>query len=167
MKLDFPKLTLREWNGPLTEELVLRPGDFGLGKVPAKFMPDATTRMVCGYCSTGCSLDIHLKNGEAVNLSPTQDYPVNLGMACPKGWEALTCLAADDRATTPLIRDLHGRLQPASWDAAMKLFTTQFKDIMARHGNESVAFLGTGQICTEEMALLGDRKSTRLNSSHG
>jgi len=37
----------------------------------------------------------------------------------------------------------------------MKLFVGKFKDIMARHGNESVAFLGTGQICTEEMALLG------------
>ena len=155
MKFDLPKPTLREWTGPLTSQLVLEPGQFGLGKVPAKFAPDATTRMVCGYCSTGCSLDIHLKNGEAVNLSPTQDYPVNLGMACPKGWEALTCLAADDRATTPLIRDANGKLQPASWDEAMKLFTGKFKDIMARHGNESVAFLGTGQICTEEMALLG------------
>ncbi|HEY2329297.1 MAG TPA: nitrate reductase [Verrucomicrobiae bacterium] len=155
MKIDLPKLTLREWDGPLTEQLVLHPGDFGLGKVPAKFKPDATTRMVCGYCSTGCSLDIHLKDGVAVNLSPSADYPVNLGMACPKGWEALTCLSAADRATTPLIRDLHGRLQPAPWDEAMKLFVKNFKDIMARHGRESVAFLGTGQICTEEMALLG------------
>ena len=155
MKLDFPKLTLREWTGPLTEELVLHPGDFGLGKVPAKFRPDATTTMVCGFCSTGCGLKIHLQNGEAVNLSPEEKYPVNLGMACPKGWEALTCLSANDRATTPLIRDLHGRMQPATWDQAMKLFVSKFKGIMAKHGPESVAFLGTGQICTEEMALLG------------
>ena len=48
--------------------------------------------MVCGFCSTGCSLDVHLRDGEAVNLTPTTDYPVNLGMACPKGWEALTPL---------------------------------------------------------------------------
>ena len=155
MKFDKPKLTLREWHGPLTDQLVLRPADFGLGQVPARMNPDATTRMVCGFCSTGCSLDIHLKDGEAVNLSPSLDYPVNLGMACPKGWEALTCLSAPDRAVTPLVRDVHDRLQPVGWTEALKLFTSKFKDIMARHGRESVAFLGTGQICTEEMALLG------------
>jgi anaerobic selenocysteine-containing dehydrogenase len=146
---------LRQWQGPLTEELMLRPGDFGLGKVPARLKPDATTRSVCGFCSTGCSLDIHLKDGAAVNLSPTSAYPVNLGMACPKGWEALTPLYAPDRATTPLIRNERGELKPGTWDEAMKLFTSRFKGIMAEHGNESVAFLSTGQICTEEMAFLG------------
>jgi assimilatory nitrate reductase catalytic subunit len=145
---------LRQWHGPLTEDLVLRPADFGLGHVPARLKPDATLRSVCGFCSTGCSLDIHLRNGEAVNLSPTRDYPVNLGMACPKGWEALAPLSTADRATTPLIRE-GKELRRASWDEAMRQFTSKFKELMERHGPESVAFLSTGQICTEEMALLG------------
>jgi len=155
VKLKFSKPVLREWTGPLTEDLVLHPGKFGLGKVPAKFAPDATTTMVCGFCSTGCGLKIHLKDGEAVNLTADENYPVNLGMACPKGWEALAPLSAPDRGTTPLLRDANGKFQPTTWDDAMKLFASKFKDIMARHGNENVAFLGTGQICTEEMALLG------------
>jgi anaerobic selenocysteine-containing dehydrogenase len=146
---------LRQWDGPLTEDLVLTPGKFGLGKIPARLKPDATTRLTCGFCSTGCSLDVHLKDGVAVNLSPTTDYPVNLGMACPKGWEALACLSAPDRGTMPLIRQPDGAFQKATWDDAMKLFVAKFKNIMAEHGPESVAFLGTGQICTEEMALLG------------
>jgi assimilatory nitrate reductase catalytic subunit len=37
----------------------------------------------------------------------------------------------------------------------MRFFVARFKDIVARHGPESIAFLSTGQICTEEMALLG------------
>ena len=155
MKTQFKKPKLRQWDGPLTSRLVLEPGKFGLGRVPAKFAPDATTNMVCGYCSTGCGLKIHLQNGEAVNLSADDHYPVNLGMACPKGWEALSPLSAPDRGTTPLRRDSKGAFQPVSWDDAMTGFVSNFKDIMARHGNESVAFLGTGQICTEEMALLG------------
>ena len=52
---------LRQWTGPLTEDLVLHPGDFGLGRVPARLKPDTTTRSVCGFCSTGCALDIHLE----------------------------------------------------------------------------------------------------------
>jgi len=145
----------RQWTGPLTQDLMLHPGDFGLGKVPARLKPDATTRSTCGFCSTGCSLDIHLKDGHAVNLTPSADYPVNLGMACPKGWEALACLAAPDRATAPQLRQPDGSLKTVTWDEAMKTFVAKFKAIMAEHGPESVAFLSTGQICTEELALLG------------
>jgi len=147
---------LRQWTGPLTADLVRAPGEFGLGQVPARLKPDATTTMVCGFCSTGCGLKVHMKDGQAVNLSATAEYPVNLGMACPKGWEALTPLAAPDRATTPLLRHPKtGRLEPTDWDHAMQVFTLRFKAIMDQHGPESVAFLSTGQICTEEMAFLG------------
>ncbi len=146
---------LRQWHGPLTSDLVLHPGEFGLGRIPARLKPETTTTMVCGFCSTGCGLNIHLKDGVAVNLSPTTDYPVNLGMACPKGWEALTCLSAKDRATTPLLRGEDKRFKAVGWGEAIDVFTCKLKDIMARHGNESVAFLSTGQICTEELALLG------------
>ena len=91
---------LRRWDGRLTQELVLHPSEFGLGKVPARLQPDDVTSMICGFCSTGCSLNLHLKKGQAVNVTPDRDYPVNLGMACPKGWEALTPLSAHDRATS-------------------------------------------------------------------
>ncbi len=147
---------IRVWDGPLTKDLVQTPGDFGLGKVPERLKPDDTTTMVCGFCSTGCGLNIHLKDGQAINLSADTHYPVNLGMACPKGWEALTPLAAPDRATTPLLRrERGGEFEPVDWDAALTLFCERFKDIKRQHGPESVAFLGTGQIVTEEMAFLG------------
>lgn len=146
---------LRAWTGPLTKELQLGPAAFGLGKVPERVKPDITTRSTCGFCSTGCSLDVHLKDGVAVNLTPSVDYPVNLGMACPKGWEALTCLSATDRVASPLLRQPDGSLQAVGWDEAMKTFVARLKGVMDKHGPESVAFLSTGQICTEEMALLG------------
>lgn len=142
--------------GVMTSELVLRPGDFGLGRVPARLAPAATTSSICGFCSTGCSLKIHLgADGAAVNLSPNPDYPVNLGMACPKGWEALTPLAAPDRATTPLRRMPNGELAPISWTEALDEFCARLQDVQARHGPASVAVLSTGQIVMEEMALLG------------
>jgi assimilatory nitrate reductase catalytic subunit len=150
-----PSFFIRARNGPLTEDLVREPGRFGLGQTPARLVPDATTSMVCGFCSTGCGLSIHMKDGQAINLSPDPEYPVNLGMACPKGWEALTPLDAPDRATTPLLRNREGKLEPVDWERALVLFCERFKEIKARHGNESVAFLSTGQITTEEMAFLG------------
>lgn len=148
---------LQARSGPMTAEMVLRPGEFGLGRVPARLKPAATTSAVCGFCSTGCALKIHLnERGEAINLTPDPDYPVNLGMACPKGWEALTPLAAHDRATAPLLRDpATGELAPVSWERAIGAFTENFKRIQREHGPHSIAFLSTGQIVMEEMALLG------------
>jgi assimilatory nitrate reductase catalytic subunit len=158
---------LRTDDGPLSSELVREPGRFGLGQVPTRLAPDATTSMICGFCSTGCSLDVHLKDGQAINITPTARYPVNLGKACPKGWEALTPLRAHDRATTPLLRSAKGDLEPVSWPVALDAFVDRFKAIQAAHGNDSVAFLSTGQIPTEEMALLGSLAKFGMGVVHG
>jgi len=158
---------LRQWDGKLTQDLVLHPGDFGLGKVPARLEPDDTTDMVCGFCSTGCGLKIHLKDGEAINLSPATDYPVNLGMACPKGWEALTPLRAPDRATTPYLRNRAGHHEAVDWDTALQVFTLRLKAIQNEHGRDAIAWLGTGQICTEELAFLGALAKFGMGIIHG
>ena len=157
---------MRQHDGPLTQDLLLNPGGFGLGQVPSRQTPDAVTSMVCGFCSTGCALNIHLKNGEAINLSPAASYPVNLGMACPKGWEALTVLKAVDRATTPLARDEHGRLKPVDWTTALASFCQRMKSIQRQHGPHSIALLSTGQIATEEMALLGSLAKFGMGMLH-
>ena len=123
--------------------------------------------MVCGFCSTGCSLDIHLRDGEAVNLTPTVGHPVNLGMACPKGWEALAPLRSPDRASTPLLRNARGRLEPADWSTAISTFVERFRNIQNEFGADSVAYLSTGQIPTEEMALLGALAKFGMGIVHG
>jgi assimilatory nitrate reductase catalytic subunit len=158
---------LYQKQGPLTSELLLAPSRFGLAQLPSRQVPDATTAVTCGFCSTGCSLTIHLKDGEAIGLSPNTEYPVNLGMACPKGWEALTVLRAADRATTPLLRDRRGQLQAIDWSTALKTFCHRMKSIQTQHGKDAVAFLSTGQIPTEEMALLGSFAKFGMGMIHG
>ena len=155
--LDASLLQIQARTGPMTDQLVRRPGDFGLGQVPARLAPAATTKSICGYCATGCSLHIHLDaEGQAINLTPDPAYPVNIGMACPKGWEALTSLSAADRVTSPLLRNpATGKLEPVSWPTAMRVFTDRMQGTQAKHGAHSIAYLSTGQVPTEEMALLG------------
>jgi assimilatory nitrate reductase catalytic subunit len=101
-------------------------------------------------------LTAHLLDGEAVNLSPDPAFPVNLGMACPKGWEALAPLDAPDRATTPWLRNpVTGEMEPVPWSRALGAFVSRMKSVQQKWGPHAIAFLSTGQICTEEMALLG------------
>lgn len=160
--MNLPAMTFREWTGPLTADLVREPAKFGLGQVPSRLTPDATTTAICGFCSTGCGLKIHLKDGEAINLTPDPDYPVNLGTACPKGWEALSVLDAPDRAKMPL---LHGK--EVDWDTALRYFCDKMREILDKHGPEAAAYLSTGQIMFEEMAYLGALAKFGMGMIHG
>ena len=161
------KERMRQRSGILTRELVQEPARFGLGKVPARLKPDGTTDTVCGFCSTGCALTVHLREGQAINLTPATEYPVNLGMACPKGWEALSPLQAEDRATTPILRQSNGSLVPVDWDHAMQVFCLRMKAIQDKNGASSVAFISTGQLVTEEMAFLGALTKFGMGMVHG
>lgn len=161
------KLLLQR-SGPLTSELLLRPADFGLGKLPRNLKTDSTTTSVCGFCSTGCQLKLHLHEGEAIGVTPSVDSPVNLGMACPKGWEALSVLDSPERATAPLLKEFANKpAREISWDLAGKIFSEKFKKVQATYGKESVAFLSTGQIATEEMAFLGAFAKFGMGIKHG
>jgi anaerobic selenocysteine-containing dehydrogenase len=138
-----------------------------LGQLPTHLIPDQTVRSVCGFCATGCSLTVHLRNGVPINVTPTATYPVNLGSACPKGWEVLAPMSAPNRLTSPLSRTLDGTMRTVSWDEAADIFVTRMRDVQARHGASSVAFLSTGQIPTEEMALLGIFAKFEMGVVHG
>ena len=161
----IPRLLQR--TGPLTESIALTPSDFSSRLLPQQIQGDRSTASVCGFCSTGCNLNVHQRRDEAIGLSPATDYPVNLGMACPKGWEALAVLDAPDRATRPLLRNAAGKLEPVSWDVAATTFVDRMQAIQREHGPQSVAFLSTGQIVTEEMALLGSLAKFGMGMLHG
>jgi len=49
----------------------------------------------------------------------------------------------------------------------MKEFSSRFKEVQKKHGDESVAFISTGQIVTEEMAFLGALAKFGMGIKHG
>ncbi len=119
-------------------------------------MGNQTIRTTCSYCSVGCNFNAVIgDDGVLKSFLPNKTYPVNLGKSCPKGFNLLKAFASADRATSPLLRNESGALEPVGWERALAEFTTRFKKIKKEHGPESVAYLSTGQIPFEEMALLG------------
>ena len=53
------------------------------------------------------------------------------------------------RLRCPLIRK-NGKLERATWDEAMSLVASKFRDTIAKYGPDSVGFYGSGQALTEE-----------------
>lgn len=111
----------------------------------------------CGYCSTGCSIEVGLDaEGRAVGTRGVGDAPVNQGKLCIKGIFEHELFDSANRGTTPLLRER--RIDPyreVGWDEALDFSAAEMKRIQAQYGRDSVAVVSTGQILTEEFYTLG------------
>ncbi|MEQ1543788.1 nitrate reductase [Methyloglobulus sp.] len=115
------------------------------------------TYSTCGYCSTGCSIEIGTNTeGQPVASRGVGDADVNRGKLCLKGIFEYEVFEASGRASKPLIRDyIHKPYSPTDWDTALDKTASEIKRIQATYGRDSFAVVSTGQILTEEFYTLG------------
>lgn len=109
----------------------------------------------CNLCALACNIDFYVENGKIAKVSPTVDYPVNKGFCCIKGLNLDKQQTKIKARKSPLLRDENGEMKEVSWDEAFKTFAKKMTSIQEKYGKESVAFISTGQMQTEDMALLG------------
>ena len=110
----------------------------------------------CGYCSTGCGIEVGIKDGKAVTVRGKAGHPVNDGKLCLKGIWEFEAINAPNRAVTPMLRDsIDEPFKEVSWDDAFTRTAAEFKRIADQYGADSVAVVSTGQIYTEEFYTLG------------
>jgi formate dehydrogenase alpha subunit len=116
-------------------------------------LTDWTTRTTCAYCGCGCQLDLHVIDNRVVEVtSPLMQGP-GQGNLCVKGRFGYDFISSPDRLTTPLIRK-DGVLVDASWDEALDLVASRFKQIKDKSGPDSLAVLASARITNEENYLL-------------
>lgn len=123
-------------------------------------------RSTCNYCSIACNFDFHVnENGFIERVKPSEDYPVNKGFCCVKGLNLDKQNTIYENPVLPLLRNEDGKLEHISWDEAFNIFAERVKSIQDKHGKESFAFLSTGQLLSEEMALAGHIGRTFLGGN--
>ncbi len=111
----------------------------------------------CGYCSTGCSIEVGLnREGKAVSSRGVADADVNRGKLCLKGIFEHELFESSGRGTVPLIRDQwHQSWNETSWDPALDKLHSEITRIQQQYGRDSFAVISTGQMLTEEFYTLG------------
>lgn len=111
----------------------------------------------CGYCSTGCSMEVGLnQGGQPVASRGVGGADVNRGKLCLKGIFEHELFDSVGRGTEPLIRDnFHDEWKTTDWDTALDKTHDEIRRVQEKYGRDSVAIISTGQMLTEEFYTLG------------
>ncbi len=111
----------------------------------------------CGYCSTGCSIEVGINaEGKPVASRGVADADVNRGKLCLKGIFEHELFDSVGRGTVPKMRDhWHDEWRQTDWDTALDRMHDEILRIQKHYGRDSFAIISTGQMLTEEFYTLG------------
>lgn len=98
-----------------------------------------TVRSFCRVCTSVCGILVDVEGDEVLRVRGDQEHPFSRGYTCPKGRALPQLHHHPDRLERPRMR-ADGRLRDTTWDACLDDLGTRLKDIIDRHGPQSVAF---------------------------
>ncbi|MGO9042321.1 MAG: molybdopterin-dependent oxidoreductase [Mycobacterium sp.] len=98
-----------------------------------------TVRSFCRVCTSVCGILVDVEGDTVVRVRGDQDHPFSRGYTCAKGRALPGLHHHPDRLERPQMR-VDGQLRDTTWEACLDDLGTRLKDIIDRHGPESVAF---------------------------
>ncbi len=108
----------------------------------------------CRLCGVGCRVRLGVKDGRAVAIKGVPEARTSMGYLCMKGMLFYKLMGHPERLTTPLYRESKkDEFREISWEEALDIAADRFAKAVKEHGNDSVAYYGSGQALTEETYL--------------
>jgi len=117
----------------------------------------------CNFCSCGCGIVAHVRDGKLVHMEGDPDHVVNQGALCSKGAAMLPTHESSQRVTTPLYRAPGAsQWQAISWDEAYGKLAAKLK------ATRDASWLATEKVGdvenpvnrTDAIGLLGGAQNT-------
>ena len=107
--------------------------------------PRKQVATTCCYCGVGCGVVVSTHKVGIFSVKGDAAHPANHGRLCTKG--AALHLSTDNGA-----RLLHPEIngERKTWDQALDHAAGKFRQIIAEHGPDAVAFYISGQLLTED-----------------
>jgi assimilatory nitrate reductase catalytic subunit len=111
-------------------------------------MPDGSiapaVQTTCPYCGVGCGLKGSAA-GRSLTVLGDPAHPANHGRICSKGAALGSTVSLEGRLLDPVVGGRN-----VGWAEATGVVARRFKETIARHGPDSVAFYVSGQLLTED-----------------
>src|SRR5262245_19537021 len=105
----------------------------------------AEVKTTCPYCGVGCGVIARKDAAGAVTVAGDPDHPANFGRLCSKGSALAETISLDGRLLHPEVDGVR-----TDWNTALDVVASRFRDTIAEHGPDSVAFYVSGQLLTED-----------------
>jgi len=158
----------------LTDLVEARELEAAAASVKLKGAKESTS--ACNFCSCGCGIICHVRDGKLVHLEGDPDHVVNQGALCSKGAAMVATHESDQRVRAPRYRAPGSDAwQEISWDEALdrlarKIRSTRDASWIASekvgdaewrvNRTDAIGFLGGAQNTNEECYLFS--KMARL-----
>jgi formate dehydrogenase major subunit len=91
------------------------------------------TNTICPYCSVGCGINVHTKDGKVINTEGDPEHPINEGTLCSKGASLYQVVNNPKRLTKPMYRAAGADAwKEVEWDWALDEIAKKIKDTRDR-----------------------------------
>ena len=125
---------------------------------------------VCTHCADGCKVTLGLRQiegrAEIIRCDNRDKSGINNDFLCAKGRFGFDFTASSDRLATPLVRGSSGKLEPATWEDALRAAATRLKQIRDSRGGTAIGVIGSNRTTNEENYLLQKFARTVLNTNN-
>jgi len=130
---------------------------------------------VCTHCGDGCKVTLGIRQAndgaEIIRADNRDKSGINGDFLCAKGRFGFDFVDSKDRLTKPLVRNAQGKLEPTTWEHAIRVVANKFKEIVEQGGGpaegagSSIGVIGSNTLTNEENYLLQKFARTVLKSN--
>ena len=122
---------------------------------------------VCTHCGDGCKVTLGMRQAdegtEIIRADNRDKSGINGDFLCAKGRFGFDFVESKDRLTKPLVRNAAGKLEPATWEQAIRVVAGKFKEI--RDAGSGIGVIGSNTTTNEENYLLQKFARTVLGTN--
>jgi len=130
---------------------------------------------VCTHCADGCKVTLGVRQvndgSEIVRADNRDKSGINGDFLCAKGRFGFDFVESPERLTKPLVRNAEGKLEPATWEHALRVAAAKLKEVRdgktgKAGGGEAIGVIGSNLSTNEENYLLQKFARTVLGTNN-
>src|SRR6202050_3046226 len=125
---------------------------------------------VCTHCGDGCKVTLGVRQvndgSEIVRADNRDKSGINNDFLCAKGRFGFDFVDSPERLSKPLVRNAAGKLEPATWEHALRHAGSKLKEVRDSRGGAAIGVIGSNQSTNEENYLLQKFARTVLQTNN-
>jgi NADH-quinone oxidoreductase subunit G len=125
---------------------------------------------VCTHCADGCKVTLGVlqtaEGAEIIRSDNRDKSGLNGDFLCAKGRFGFDFVHSEERLTTPLVRNAEGKLEPATWEDALRAAGAKLKEIRDSKTGAAIGVIGSDRCTNEENYLLQKFARTVLGANN-